>query len=181
MGPPSHVRFPLPAKRKPKQRKRRSNNPSVLLLASPLSLMTSIRERLGWKITPELYDTIRRLWINHSKAEDARDLEPVRAEEPRHAAQEPIRRFRHPPSLVFGGGATSGPVTTANGVQTRRSAERSTEYRTARPPTPVPAAKETVGLVPLRPSVTAGRAVFVGAAVGVGHGGVSRRRSGFPA
>jgi len=35
----------------------------------------AIRERLGWTITPELYDTIRRLWIKHSKAEDARDLE----------------------------------------------------------------------------------------------------------
>jgi predicted ester cyclase len=35
----------------------------------------SIRERLGWPITAELYDTIRRLWINHSKAEDARDLD----------------------------------------------------------------------------------------------------------
>jgi steroid delta-isomerase-like uncharacterized protein len=35
----------------------------------------SIRERLKWTITPELYDTIRRLWIAHSKAEDARDLD----------------------------------------------------------------------------------------------------------
>ena len=35
----------------------------------------SIRERLGWSITPELYDAIRRLWINHSKAEDGRDLD----------------------------------------------------------------------------------------------------------
>src|ERR1051326_6268006 len=34
-----------------------------------------IRDRLTWKITPEVYDAIRRLWINHSKAEDARDLE----------------------------------------------------------------------------------------------------------
>src|SRR5438128_10495006 len=33
------------------------------------------QERLGCKITPELYDTIRRLWIRHSKAEDSRDLE----------------------------------------------------------------------------------------------------------
>ena len=37
--------------------------------------MPPIRERLGWTITPQLYETIRRLWINHSKAEDARDLE----------------------------------------------------------------------------------------------------------
>ena len=35
---------------------------------------TRIQERLKWPITPELYDTIRRLWINHSKAEDQRDL-----------------------------------------------------------------------------------------------------------
>ena len=36
---------------------------------------TSIQERLDWEVTPELYATIRRLWIDHSKAEDARDLE----------------------------------------------------------------------------------------------------------
>ena len=35
---------------------------------------TTIRERLGWDITPELYAKIRRLWIDHSKAEDSRDL-----------------------------------------------------------------------------------------------------------
>src|SRR5438270_3805660 len=34
----------------------------------------TIRERLGWDITPELYAKIRRLWIAHSKAEDGRDL-----------------------------------------------------------------------------------------------------------
>src|SRR6058998_789848 len=34
-----------------------------------------IRERRGWTITPEAYEAIRRLWINHSKAEDARDLD----------------------------------------------------------------------------------------------------------
>ena len=39
------------------------------------TLSASIRERLSWTITPELYDTIRRLWINHSKAEDKRDLQ----------------------------------------------------------------------------------------------------------
>jgi len=32
------------------------------------------RERLGWDVTPELYARIRRLWIDHSKAEDSRDL-----------------------------------------------------------------------------------------------------------
>jgi len=36
---------------------------------------TTIQERLGWAVSPELYDTIRRLWIKHSKAEDHRDLE----------------------------------------------------------------------------------------------------------
>ena len=39
------------------------------------TLSASIRERLSWKITPELYATIRRLWIDHSKAEDKRDLQ----------------------------------------------------------------------------------------------------------
>jgi predicted ester cyclase len=36
---------------------------------------STIRERLNWEITPELYEKIRRLWINHSIAEDARDLQ----------------------------------------------------------------------------------------------------------
>ena len=36
---------------------------------------TTIQERLAWKITPELHDTIRRLWIKHSIAEDKRDLQ----------------------------------------------------------------------------------------------------------
>src|SRR5438445_11896940 len=35
---------------------------------------TTIRERLGWDVTPELYARIRRLWIAHSKAEDGRDF-----------------------------------------------------------------------------------------------------------
>src|SRR3954451_22554621 len=35
----------------------------------------AIRERLGWTMTPQSYEAIRRLWINHSKAEDARDLD----------------------------------------------------------------------------------------------------------
>ena len=49
-------------------------NPSVAPRAAT-KLSTTILERLKWTITPELYDTIRRLWINHSKAEDARDLD----------------------------------------------------------------------------------------------------------
>jgi predicted ester cyclase len=36
---------------------------------------TTIQERLSWDVTPELYEKIRRLWIKHSKAEDARDLQ----------------------------------------------------------------------------------------------------------
>jgi predicted ester cyclase len=35
----------------------------------------TIKERLAWKITPELHETIRRLWIKHSIAEDNRDLQ----------------------------------------------------------------------------------------------------------
>ncbi|MEO6036475.1 MAG: nuclear transport factor 2 family protein [Verrucomicrobiota bacterium] len=38
-------------------------------------LNASIRARLNWKITPESYEIIRRLWIDHSKAEDQRDLD----------------------------------------------------------------------------------------------------------
>ena len=36
---------------------------------------TTIKERLAWDITPELYATIRRLWRKHSIAEDSRDLQ----------------------------------------------------------------------------------------------------------
>ncbi|MDB5080154.1 MAG: hypothetical protein JWP00_2078 [Chloroflexi bacterium] len=36
---------------------------------------TSIQERLRWRITPELYEKIRRLWISHSVAEDQRSLQ----------------------------------------------------------------------------------------------------------
>ena len=36
---------------------------------------SSIRERLNWEIDPQEYQAIRRLWINHSRAEDARDLQ----------------------------------------------------------------------------------------------------------
>ena len=35
---------------------------------------TTVRERLDWAVTPELYATIRRLWVRHSIAEDHRDL-----------------------------------------------------------------------------------------------------------
>jgi predicted ester cyclase len=38
-------------------------------------LGADVRERLGRRVTPELYERIRRLWIDHSKAEDARDLD----------------------------------------------------------------------------------------------------------
>ncbi|HSJ52494.1 MAG TPA: ester cyclase [Anaerolineae bacterium] len=34
-----------------------------------------VRQQLGREVTPELYGLIRRLWIDHSRAEDARDLE----------------------------------------------------------------------------------------------------------
>jgi steroid delta-isomerase-like uncharacterized protein len=36
---------------------------------------TPIRERLNWEPDPETYQAIRRLWINHSKAENGRDLQ----------------------------------------------------------------------------------------------------------
>ena len=39
------------------------------------SLRADVRERLARPVTPELYERIRRLWIDHSKAEDARDLD----------------------------------------------------------------------------------------------------------
>ena len=39
------------------------------------SSASTIRERLGWPVTPELYQRIRRLWIKHSIAEDRRDLQ----------------------------------------------------------------------------------------------------------
>lgn len=38
-------------------------------------MSATIRERLSWNVTPDLYDKIRRLWIAHSKAEDERDLQ----------------------------------------------------------------------------------------------------------
>ena len=36
---------------------------------------STIRERLNWDLTPDAYQAIRRLWIKHSRAEDARDLQ----------------------------------------------------------------------------------------------------------
>jgi predicted ester cyclase len=39
-----------------------------------MTIKTTIQERLSWEITPELYQMIRALWVKHSKAEDARDL-----------------------------------------------------------------------------------------------------------
>jgi ketosteroid isomerase-like protein len=41
---------------------------------APAVTTAPIRERLDWPIDPATYQDIRRLWINHSKAEDARDL-----------------------------------------------------------------------------------------------------------
>lgn len=38
-------------------------------------LSAAVRERLAWRSTPEEYEKIRSLWISHSKAEDARDLQ----------------------------------------------------------------------------------------------------------
>jgi len=35
---------------------------------------TTVRQRLALEVTPELHARIRRLWIDHSKAEDQRDL-----------------------------------------------------------------------------------------------------------
>jgi len=36
---------------------------------------STIRERLNWDMSADEYQAIRRLWINHSRAEDARDLQ----------------------------------------------------------------------------------------------------------
>jgi predicted ester cyclase len=37
-------------------------------------MTSTVRERLGWPVSAELYEKVRRLWIAHSVAEDARDL-----------------------------------------------------------------------------------------------------------
>jgi predicted ester cyclase len=34
-----------------------------------------IRERLGWEPDTDTYQTIKRLWVSHSRAEDRRDLQ----------------------------------------------------------------------------------------------------------
>jgi len=36
---------------------------------------TTVRQRLALEVTPELHARIRRLWIDHSKAEDQRSLD----------------------------------------------------------------------------------------------------------
>ncbi len=38
------------------------------------NVQSTIRERLAWDVTPELYEKIRAEWITHSKSEDARDI-----------------------------------------------------------------------------------------------------------
>ena len=37
--------------------------------------LAPIRDRLNWEPDPETYQRIRRLWIEHSRAEDARNLQ----------------------------------------------------------------------------------------------------------
>jgi predicted ester cyclase len=37
-------------------------------------MASTIRELLAWTFSPEVYDKVRRLWIEHSLAEDRRDL-----------------------------------------------------------------------------------------------------------
>jgi predicted ester cyclase len=37
-------------------------------------MSSTIRERLNWPLTPQLYERIRRLWVKHSIAEDRRDV-----------------------------------------------------------------------------------------------------------
>jgi steroid delta-isomerase-like uncharacterized protein len=44
-------------------------------MSDPSYSSSTIRERLNWEFTPELYQKIRRLWIKHSIAEDKRDLD----------------------------------------------------------------------------------------------------------
>lgn len=38
-------------------------------MLAPIVTVTTIRERLGWEVTPELCGRVRHLWIDHSKAE----------------------------------------------------------------------------------------------------------------
>jgi predicted ester cyclase len=44
-------------------------------MAAAVTADAPIRERLNWEPDPAEYQAIRRVWINHSKAEDARDLQ----------------------------------------------------------------------------------------------------------
>jgi predicted ester cyclase len=44
-------------------------------VAKSRTALPTIVDRLRWNITPELHETIRRLWIDHSKAEDSRNLD----------------------------------------------------------------------------------------------------------
>lgn len=39
------------------------------------AISSEARRQLATRVTPELYDQVRRLWIDHSKAEDGRDLD----------------------------------------------------------------------------------------------------------
>src|SRR5216683_515241 len=43
-------------------------------MAAAVTADAPIRDRLNWPPDPDAYQAIRRLWIDHSKAEDARDL-----------------------------------------------------------------------------------------------------------
>jgi hypothetical protein len=43
-------------------------------MAAAVTADAPIRDRLNWEPDPDAYRAIRRLWIDHSKAEDARDL-----------------------------------------------------------------------------------------------------------
>src|SRR4030088_2181256 len=44
-------------------------------MSAAVTANAPIRERLNWEPDHDTYQAIRRLWINHSKAEDARDLQ----------------------------------------------------------------------------------------------------------
>src|SRR3984893_3077469 len=44
-------------------------------MAAAVTADAPIRERLNWEPDAEQHQAIRRLWIDHSKAEDARDLQ----------------------------------------------------------------------------------------------------------
>src|SRR4030088_347762 len=44
-------------------------------MSAAVTANAPIRERLNWEPDHDTYQAIRRLWINHSNAEDARDLQ----------------------------------------------------------------------------------------------------------